>query len=275
MESQAASIARQLGREAEAVCRYYLSNGRRQGRYWIVGDVENNRGRSLYVRLEGPASGPGAAGKWTDAATGEHGDMLDLIAANQRFASVGQALDEARRFLGVPRPAPRLPTTPGGSAEAARRLFAAGRPVAGTLADAYLGSRGILCIGTPVSPAVLLPARRQAGREQARDLARTPRRRQRPRGSPPRPPPHLARPKRRAQGAGRRTPQGDGRAARSRRAVWCAHRSARRRRRPRDDALTPPGIAQAAGCRRALGEPSRRTDPAGGSRPPLHRRRRR
>ena len=40
MESQAASIARQLGREAEAVCRHYLSNGRRQGRYWIVGDVD-------------------------------------------------------------------------------------------------------------------------------------------------------------------------------------------------------------------------------------------
>ena len=58
MESQAASIARQLGREAEAVCRHYLSNGKRQGRYWIVGDVENNRGRSLYVRLDGPASGP-------------------------------------------------------------------------------------------------------------------------------------------------------------------------------------------------------------------------
>ena len=72
--------------------------------------------------------------------------MLDLIAANRRLASVGQALDEARRFLGIAQPAPRLPTTPGGSAEAARRLFAAGRPIAGTLAEAYLRGRGIPCI---------------------------------------------------------------------------------------------------------------------------------
>ena len=32
----------------------------------------------MFVRLTGPA-GKGAAGKWTDAATGEHGDLLDLI----------------------------------------------------------------------------------------------------------------------------------------------------------------------------------------------------
>ena len=38
------------------------------GRYWVVGDVMNTPGRSLYVRLTGPDSGPGAAGKWTDAA---------------------------------------------------------------------------------------------------------------------------------------------------------------------------------------------------------------
>ena len=73
MNSIASDMARQLGREAEAVCRHYLSNGRKQGRYWIVGDVENTPGRSLYVRLTGPTHGPGAAGKWTDAATGEHG----------------------------------------------------------------------------------------------------------------------------------------------------------------------------------------------------------
>ena len=50
-----------------------------RGRYWVIGDVMNTPGRSLYVRLTGPDSGPGAAGKWTDAATGEHGDLLDLI----------------------------------------------------------------------------------------------------------------------------------------------------------------------------------------------------
>jgi len=66
MSSQAAELAHRLARNAEAVCRYYLSNGHREGRYWIVGDVANTPGRSLYVRLYGPASGKRAAGKWTD-----------------------------------------------------------------------------------------------------------------------------------------------------------------------------------------------------------------
>lgn len=148
MESAAADIARRLAREAEAVCRHYLSNGRRQGRYWIVGDIENTPGRSLYVRLKGPASGKGAAGKWTDAATGEHGDLLDLIMANLRLSSLGDALDEARRFLSLPRPDPPVrqasPPAPTGSPEAARRLWAMGRPIAGTLAEQYLAARGIV-----------------------------------------------------------------------------------------------------------------------------------
>ena len=62
MASQAADLARCLARDAEAVCRHYLSNGRRRGRYWVVGDVTNTPGRSLYVRLTGPDSGKGAAG---------------------------------------------------------------------------------------------------------------------------------------------------------------------------------------------------------------------
>jgi hypothetical protein len=66
MRSKAAELARRLARDAEAVCRHYLSNGRRRGRYWLVGDVANKPGRSLFVRLSGPESGKGAAGKWTE-----------------------------------------------------------------------------------------------------------------------------------------------------------------------------------------------------------------
>ena len=33
----------------------------------------------MFVRLTGPETGKGAAGKWTDSATGEHGDLLDVI----------------------------------------------------------------------------------------------------------------------------------------------------------------------------------------------------
>ena len=35
----ASDLAHRLGRQAEAVCRHYLSSGVRQGRYWLVGAV--------------------------------------------------------------------------------------------------------------------------------------------------------------------------------------------------------------------------------------------
>jgi hypothetical protein len=66
MISRAAELAHRLARDAEAVCRHYLSSGRREGRYWRVGDVRNTPGRSLFVRLRGPESGKGAAGKWAE-----------------------------------------------------------------------------------------------------------------------------------------------------------------------------------------------------------------
>ena len=62
----ATDLAQRLGQQAEAVCRTYLSNGRRQGNYWQVGDVRNTAGRSMFVRLTGPVSGKGAAGKWQE-----------------------------------------------------------------------------------------------------------------------------------------------------------------------------------------------------------------
>ena len=65
----ASELAIRLGRQAEAVCRHYLSAGHREGRYWLVGDARNTPGRSMFVRLAGPERGKGAAGKWSDAAT--------------------------------------------------------------------------------------------------------------------------------------------------------------------------------------------------------------
>src|ERR1700724_2211688 len=104
MPRAASELARRLARDAEAGCRHYLSNGGRRGRYWVVGDVNNTPGRSLFVRLTGPDSGKGASGKWTDAATGQHGDLLDLIALNRGLEHLRDVLDEARSFLSLPRP---------------------------------------------------------------------------------------------------------------------------------------------------------------------------
>jgi hypothetical protein len=131
------------------VARQYLPHGRRVGRYWIVGDVRNTRGRSMYVRLFRPESGPGAAGKWVDAATGEHGDLLDVIRESLGLIDFRDAVDEAHRFLSLPRPEltpkgmPYAAPAPTGSPEAARRLFAASQPIRGTLVETYLRHRCI------------------------------------------------------------------------------------------------------------------------------------
>src|SRR3954452_18537906 len=108
LPSSAADLARRLSEHAEAVCRAYLSNGRRCGRYWSAGDVANRPGRSLYVRLRGPTSGPGAAGHWTDVATSEHGDLLDLIRLACGLPGVREAIVEARAVLALPSPMPRV-----------------------------------------------------------------------------------------------------------------------------------------------------------------------
>ena len=94
----AASVAAALAERAEEVCRRYLPYGRRRGRYWVAGDLDGGRGRSLYVRL----APPGAPGKFTDAATGEHGDLLDIIRHRICAPTLRAALDEASR---LPRPA--------------------------------------------------------------------------------------------------------------------------------------------------------------------------
>jgi len=64
MPRDASELARRLAREAEAVCRHYLSNGRRVGNYWQVGDIRNTAGRSMFVRLKDAGGRP--AGKFTE-----------------------------------------------------------------------------------------------------------------------------------------------------------------------------------------------------------------
>tara|TARA_R110000868_G_scaffold293634_4_gene554132 strand:- start:54 stop:1118 length:1065 start_codon:yes stop_codon:yes gene_type:complete len=150
MHDTAADLARRLAGQVEAVCHAYLSNGRREGRYWMVGDARNTPGRSMFVRLTGPESGKGAAGKWTDAATGEHGDLLDVIRESCGLADFKDIADEARRFLALPHPEPepapryeRKAPAPTGSPLAAKRLSSMAQPIAGTLVESYLRNRGI------------------------------------------------------------------------------------------------------------------------------------
>ena len=91
----------------------------------------------------------GPAGKWTDAATGEHGDLLDIIRESRGLRDFRAVVEEARCFLKLPRHEPELdpkpvrPAAPAGSQEAARRLFAISQPIEGTVVETYLQRRGI------------------------------------------------------------------------------------------------------------------------------------
>jgi Toprim domain len=148
---EASELTQRLAREAEAVCRHYLSAGRREGRYWLVGDVRNTPGRSMFVRLKESVKGP--AGKWMDAATGEHGDLLDVIRESCGLIDFKDVANEARTFLSLPHPEPepdrsrlRAPSAPTGSPEAARRLFAMSEPISRTHVETYLRNRGITAL---------------------------------------------------------------------------------------------------------------------------------
>ena len=143
--SAAAAVAAALGARAEDVCRRYLPHGRKQGRYWTAGDARGARGRSLFVRL----APPGVPGKWTDASTGEHGDLLDLIRIASGAGSLRAALAEARAFLAAPpgssaviRTATTAPRRPAASGSAAAPSTAPmPKPISGRVAFSAAASR--------------------------------------------------------------------------------------------------------------------------------------
>ena len=225
MPSTASELARRLAANAEAVCRHYLSNGYRQGRYWLVGDVGNTPGSSLYVRLHGPEAGPGAAGKWTDAATGEHGDL----------PGPDRRQPQDRCYARRPRRGPTVLAPPGAGGRAG--------PVASTGWIARSGTAPICCVpidrrhdcrdvsagtrhngfaglrGPSLPSALLLPpgwrgfgrrAHRSAGARGSHQRSR----RHDDRGAP-----HLARSVRPHEGAGRNAKTRDGQSPRQRGAV--------------------------------------------------------
>lgn len=85
---------------AEALCATLLPGGRREGREWVAGSTQGEKGRSLKVVLDGPK-----AGLWKDFATDEGGDLLKLI-QHVRKGLTKDAADFARDFLGLPPWAP-------------------------------------------------------------------------------------------------------------------------------------------------------------------------
>lgn len=159
----AREIADELGKHAEAVCKAFLPNGRKVGGYWQVGNLHGDAGRSMTVRLHG--SGTKKPGRWTDHATGEYGDLLDLVAAQSGSSDFSDSMREALRFLGHSElhsgqvssnaakrsSAKATKSQVSNNSEAGARLFSIGRSIRDTLAEHYLRGRGIERFGDALS----------------------------------------------------------------------------------------------------------------------------
>jgi twinkle protein len=112
------ALSQELGRHAHQICLEIFPDGVVESGCYKVGSVDGDRGRSLSVYLHGDK-----CGKWIDFATGDSGDMLDLI-QQSRNVSLTEAMDwgakrySIREFAAKPKISPAakkkyiLPTPP-------------------------------------------------------------------------------------------------------------------------------------------------------------------
>jgi putative DNA primase/helicase len=136
-------IARRLAERIDRLAPDLLPAGHRDGREWRCGSVAGEAGASLGVRLTGAK-----AGVWNDFSTGQRGDALDLLRAVLGL-DMGNALAWSRRWLGIDageaaiprRSALPKPASPEPDPERWRRPWHEARPIADTLAEAYLAGR--------------------------------------------------------------------------------------------------------------------------------------
>jgi len=130
------------------LCEYLLPYGRRDGPEWRSGSVRGEAGKSLGVRLTGAK-----AGVWSDFASGECGDPLDLIQACLGLDK-GEAVRWAKDWLGIgdgERPplqsrqpvANETPRQDNPNRTLARDIWNKSQPAAGTPVESYLRYRGI------------------------------------------------------------------------------------------------------------------------------------
>lgn len=158
------TIARMLNARAGELAPYLLPNGRRSGdrRHWEtnnLGDTPRAEGSySLKVDLQGAN-----IGQWRDFATGEHGDMIDLVRLRQFGGDKAAAVAWAKSELGLDSLDPDRVAKVRYQAEqraiaadedaaiaaeakkrGARALWLAGGQLAGTPAARYLEGRALI-----------------------------------------------------------------------------------------------------------------------------------
>lgn len=92
------SLRLSLLAQLESVLQTLFPAGKHRRNKFLIGDVIGSPGDSLELVLEGEK-----AGLWTDRATGDGGDIFDLIAANQGLnaqVNFGRVMNFARALLG-------------------------------------------------------------------------------------------------------------------------------------------------------------------------------
>lgn len=96
--SDITQIKTALSSHALEIAQMLLPGGKREGNEYRAGSVSGGAGHSLGVHLTGAK-----AGVWSDFATGEGGDLLDLWCKSVGIDLV-EAISRARDYLGIERP---------------------------------------------------------------------------------------------------------------------------------------------------------------------------
>jgi twinkle protein len=91
-------IKRYLANQAEDVCQVLLPSGKRSNREWVAGSVSGEAGKSLKVSIHGSK-----AGIWSDFATGDSGDLIDLW-IKCRNLTLADALKDIRQHYRLAAP---------------------------------------------------------------------------------------------------------------------------------------------------------------------------
>jgi len=95
-------INQMLTLQAETLCSQLLPSGVIRGHEWEVGSVDGESGKSMKVCIAG-----GKVGVWSDFATGESGDLIDLIGSVNAL-SIGESVAWAKDWLGIKEERPQF-----------------------------------------------------------------------------------------------------------------------------------------------------------------------
>ena len=91
----AQELSMRMAEQAASIAEHLLPGGKKASGEWKAGSVTGEAGQSLSVRISGAKRGV-----WSDFASGESGDLLDLWAA-VRSQSIAEAMRDAKAFLGI------------------------------------------------------------------------------------------------------------------------------------------------------------------------------